>query len=79
MKSEWFEKYDADDKIKSLAWAHIDLCANCGSCGGGKPKTVFGREFKAVCGCTFRVDNPNAEDIEFLKQKVRLRIANTSL
>lgn len=79
MKSEWFGKYDADDKIKSLAWVHIDLCGSCGSCGGGQPKTIFGREFKAVCGCTFRVDNPNAKDIEFLKQMVRLRIANTSI
>lgn len=72
MKSEWFDSYNADDEIKTLAWKHIDLCRDCGSCGGGRHKTVFGRNFGAVCGCTFRADNPNAKDIEFLKQMVKL-------
>ncbi len=57
IKSEWFNKYDVDDEIKELAWKHIDHCGNCGSCRGGRRKVIFGREFKAVCGCTFRVDN----------------------
>ncbi|MBQ8555214.1 MAG: hypothetical protein IJ438_04985 [Clostridia bacterium] len=75
MKSEWLESSDVDDQIKELAWKHIDHCGHCGSCGGGQRKVVFGREFKAVCGCTFRVDNPNKEDLLFLKKMVEIRLA----
>lgn len=72
IKSEWLENYDVDDNIKELAWKHID---HCGHCGGGRRKIIFGREFKAVCGCTFRVDNPNKEDLLFLKKIIEIHIA----
>ena len=75
IKSEWLQNYDVDDKIKELAWKYIDHCGHCGSCGGGQRKVVFGREFKAVCGCTFRVDNPNEEDLEFLKKIVSITLS----
>lgn len=74
IKSEWFNKYDVDDEIKELAWKHIDNCGNCGSCRGGRRKVIFGREFKAVCGCTFRVDNLSIEDLSFLKKIIEIRI-----
>lgn len=74
IKSEWFNKYDVDDEIKELAWKHIDHCGNCGSCRGGRRKVIFGREFKAVCGCTFRVDNLSIEDLSFLKKIIEIRI-----
>ena len=76
IKSEWLDNYNVGDKIKKLAWKHIDLCGHCGSCGGGRRKVVFGREFKAVCGCTFRVDNPTVEDLPFLKEIIKLCIMN---
>ena len=76
IKSEWLDKYDANDEIKELAWKHIDHCGHCGSCGGGQRKVIFGREFKAVCGCTFRVDNPSVEDLPFLKEMIKLCIMN---
>lgn len=37
-----------DDGIKNSAWNHIDFCGNCGSCGGGKNKIIFGKEFNRM-------------------------------
>ena len=76
LKSEWFENYDVNDIIKELAWKHIDHCGHCSSCGGGRRKVVFGREFKAICGCTFRFDHPSVEDLSFLKEMIKLCIMN---
>lgn len=68
------EDYPVDSEIKERAWRHIDRCGNCGSCGGGRRKLVFGRDFDRVCGCTFRVDNPDSGDLAFLKIMVEIRI-----
>ncbi len=75
IKSELLENCNADDNIRKLAWKHIDHCGHCGSCGGGRRKIVFGRKFNAVCGCTFRVDNPTAEDLQFLKEMIKIVIS----
>ena len=61
-----------DDEIKNIAWNHIDFCGNCGSCGGGKNKIIFGNEFNRVCGCTFRLDNPQWSTLPFLKKMVEI-------
>ena len=74
MHSELLEEYPVDNEIKEKAWRHIDHCGNCGSCGGGRRKVIFGKEFFDVCGCTFRVDNPDVNDLSFLKVMVELRI-----
>lgn len=74
MGSKWLEANDVDNNIKSVAWNHIGHCGNCGSCDGGKPKTVFGKVFDKVCGCTFRIDNPNEDDLEFMKKMVDIRM-----
>lgn len=68
------EKYPVSDSIKESTWRHIDHCGNCGSCGGGRSKEVFGRVFDNVCGCTFRVDNPDIDDLAFLKVMVDIGI-----
>ena len=34
-----------DDEIKNNAWEHVDFCRHCGSCGGGRKKIIFGKEF----------------------------------
>lgn len=68
--------YEADipeEDVKHIAWEHIDFCAHCGSCSGGKRKTVFGKTFDDVCGCTFRVDDPSARDLLFLKKMIEIR------
>ena len=64
-ESKLYEDYIVDEEIKTIAWKNIDLCGNCGSCGGGQSKKVFGKTFDRVCGCTFRIDNPTAKDIPF--------------
>ena len=64
----------ADENIKNTAWKYVDHCGNCGSCGGGKTKNIFGRVFDDVCGCTFRIDNAIQSDLPFLKEMIELRI-----
>lgn len=68
------EDYPVNNDVKERAWMHIDYCGNCGSCGGGRRKMVFGRVFDKVCGCTFRVDNPALDDLPFLKIMAEIRI-----
>ncbi len=72
--SKAFESADIDDKMKRIAWKHIDYCDNCGSCNGGKRKIVFGKAFYRVCGCTFRIDNPTVNDLPFLKKMIELSL-----
>ena len=69
MGSEWLEQCLVDDKVKELAWKHIDHCGHCNSCGGGRHKVIFGKEFDDVCGCTFRIDNPTLNDLFSAYQK----------
>lgn len=71
--SRAYEDSSVEEDIKNIAWKYVDYCGNCGSCGGGKHKMVFGKGFEKVCGCTFRVDNPQASDLPFLKKMVELR------
>ena len=73
-ESKLYEDYIDDEEIKTIAWKNIDLCGNCGSCGGGQSKKVFGKTFDRVCGCTFRIDNPTAKDIPFLEKMVEIKI-----
>lgn len=73
MGSEWLGNSLVEKTIKELGWKHVDHCGHCGSCSGGRRKVIFGKEFSDVCGCTFRVDNPTAEDLEFLKKMVEIR------
>ena len=70
----WLENVPVEDDIKEIAWKKVDQCGHCGSCKGGKPKVIFGKKFDEVCGCTFRVDNPTAEEMDFLKVMVDIRI-----
>ena len=35
MDSKWLKEISEDEEIKELAWKHVDLCENCGSCSGG--------------------------------------------
>lgn len=74
MSFEWLEKVSVDDEVKETAWKYVDHCGNCGSCGGGRYKVIFGKKFDDVCGCTFRIDNPKYEDLLFLKKMVEIRM-----
>lgn len=74
MDSSFLEKYPLEKSLRETAWEHVDLCGACGSCGGGRHKIIFGKTFEKVCGCTFRFDNPDAEDLLFMKKMVDIRI-----
>ena len=69
-----YEDASVSDEIKNTGWRWVDLCGNCGSCGGGTEKVIFGRRFPSVCGCTFRIDNAVQTDLPFLKEMVDLWI-----
>jgi hypothetical protein len=74
--SNLLDKFSVDDEQKEIAWEHIDHCGNCGSCSGGRHKAIFGKEFHDVCGCTFRFDNPNADDLQFMKKIIEIQCRN---
>lgn len=74
MSSEVLGEYALPEDLKEIAWKHVGLCGGCGSCGGGRIKRIFGREFDRVCGCTFRFDNPGEDTLRFMKQMVELRL-----
>ncbi len=35
---------------------------------------IFGREFNAVCGCTFRFDNPQLSDLPFIEYMIETTV-----
>ncbi len=63
-----------DESVRDMAWRFVDFCGQCGSCGGGRHKVIFGKDFDGVCGCTFRIDNPGADTLPFLEAMVSLRL-----
>jgi len=71
-----YETAAPSEEIAQTAWRYVDRCGHCGSCAGGRPKTVFGRRFDGVCGCTFRIDNAGADTLPFLREMADLRIAD---
>lgn len=74
MGSDFLSADEEDISLKQSAWKHVDLCGKCGSCGGGRKKTIFGKAFDNVCGCTFRFDNPTHDDLTALKKIVEIRM-----
>ena len=73
MGSKWLKETPMEKEIIESAWHHIDFCGKCGSCSGGRHKVIFGKEFDNVCECTFRIDNPNQDDLLFMKKMVQIR------
>ncbi len=72
--SKWLGTKQLDEELKKIAFKYVDTCGNCGSCSGGKLKNIFGKEFSRVCGCTFRIDNPDKEDLIFMKRMIEIRL-----
>ena len=69
----WYENAEIDETLKEAFWQNVDFCGSCGSCEGGKRKTIFGREFDNVCMTTFRFDNPDCAAIKCAVKMVQLR------
>ena len=74
MSSDFLAMQEDDILLRQSAWKHVDLCGKCGSCGGGRKKIIFGKTFDNVCGCTFRFDNPDTDDLAALKKIVEIRL-----
>ena len=72
--SKYLEETSVNDSLKQIAWENVDRCGHCGACGGGKSKMIFGKEFKAVCGCTFRFDNPQSKDLPFMEYMIEAKV-----
>ena len=71
--SNWFENFHLNEPEKEIAWNNVDYCANCGACGGGTHKCIFGKEFDNVCRTTMRFINPDDATLAFIKKIVELR------
>ena len=71
--SNWFGDFPLDEHMKEIAWENVDVCANCGYCGSGTRKTIFGKEFNNVCRTTMRFINPDVEALECVKKMVEIR------
>lgn len=74
MDAAILEESSIEKALQETAWKHVDFCGACGSCGGGRNRTIFGREFDNVCVCTFRFDNPDTEAPQFMKEMVKIRM-----
>jgi len=61
-----FEDLSNCDKFKAFIWANLYPCKHCLSCKPGHSRTYFGKRFESVCA--FRVENPNADGLEFAKK-----------
>lgn len=63
----------ADEPLKEIAWAHINICGSCG-CGRqpGRRTSVFGKEFDNVCTSTLAFTNPDAETLTYVKKLAAL-------
>lgn len=68
-----YADFPLDEDMKEIAWQYVDFCGNCGSCGGGTKKTIFGKEFDNVCRTTFRFDNPDNLAVGCLKKLTEIR------
>ncbi|MBQ8402712.1 MAG: hypothetical protein IJX14_12380 [Clostridia bacterium] len=71
--SDAYEDASVAEELRETGWRYVDHCGNCGSCGGGKQKVIFGKKFDGVCGCTFRIDNAGTGELLFLKTMTALR------
>lgn len=76
INSELLDESLVTDDLKQIAWEHVDHCRNCGSCGGGRHKEMFGKVFDDVCSCTFRFDNPTINALNFMKKMIKIQCRN---
>ena len=71
--SPWYEDGPLTQRERELCWQHADICACCGSCGGGTRKTLFGKEFENVCRTPMRFTRPDGEELALLEKLAGLR------
>ena len=63
-----------DERMKEIAWANVNFCANCGGdCSPGKNKVIFGKEFENVCNADMAFYIPDAEVLACVKKLLEMR------
>ena len=65
--------FPIDERMKEIAWEHVNICGSCGSCKPGKRKTIFGKEFDNVCNADIAFYKPNAEELECVIKLLDMR------
>jgi len=73
--SHGFADFPLDERMREIAWKHVDVCAHCGSCKnpGGTRKRIFGKAFDNVCITAMKFENPDAEAVECVKKIAEIR------
>ena len=71
--SHWYDRDLQEKPIREIAWKNVDICAHCGSCGGGTRKRIFGKEFDNVCRTPLRFVNPDSHTMKYLKKIIEIR------
>jgi len=68
------EDVPMDERMKEIAWEHVNHCANCGgSCSPGTSKVIFGKEFENVCSADMAFHIPDTEALECVKKLLEMR------
>jgi len=63
-----------DKHMKEIAWANVNICADCGAvCSPGTLKVIFGKEFDNVCSADMAFYTPNADILECVKKLLTMR------
>jgi len=67
------ESVPMDGRMKEIAWAHVNSCANCGDCKPGQSKVIFGKVYDNVCNAVMAFYRPNSEALECVKKLLLMR------
>jgi len=72
--SKEHEDVPMDERMKGIAWAHVNHCASCGgSCSPGMHKVIFGKVFENVCSADMAFHTPDTEAMECIKKLLEKR------
>jgi len=68
-----------NDELKETAWAYVNPCTKCHEgwkdCGRAN-RTVFGREFEALCLSPLAFNNPDGKTLESVKKLMLMLMQN---
>ena len=66
--------FSMDEPMKEIAWAHVNICGDCGAgCNPGKRKVIFGKEFDNVCSADMAFHIPDTETLQCIKKLLAMR------
>jgi len=66
--------YDFDEAMKEIAWAHVNVCGNCGqACAPGSDTILFGKGFEGVCGAVMAFTDPDEKALMCLEKLLLMK------